>query len=96
MSDENVILCRCSDVSRDEVHHLIDKGLTTIEELKRICRCTMGPCQGRTCRQLITQEIAAKTGKPVSEIDPPKFRQPLKGVTLGAVAKGEFEDEKDR
>lgn len=93
MSEDNVILCRCSDVTRDEVHHLIDKGLTSMEELKRVCRCTMGPCQGRTCRQLIVQEISVKTGKPVAEIDPPKFRPPLKGVKLGAVAKGEGEDE---
>lgn len=90
---DDVIICRCSDISRSELHAWIDHGLTTMEELKRLTRATMGPCQGRTCRQLIMQEIAAKTGKPISEVDLPVFRQPLTGVTLGAIADLEFDEE---
>ena len=90
---DDVIICRCSDITRSELHAWIDHGLTTIDEIKRLTRATMGPCQGRTCRQLIIQEIAAKTGLPVSEIDLPVFRQPLNGVTLGAIADLKLDEE---
>lgn len=83
---DDTIICRCSDITRAELHAWIDHGLTTIDELKRLTRATMGPCQGRTCRQLIMQELAAKTGLPPAEIKLPTFRQPLKGITLGAIA----------
>lgn len=91
--NDDIIICRCSDITRAELHAWIDRGLTSIEELKRLTRATMGPCQGRTCRQLIMQEIAAKTGKPLSEIEMPTFRQPLKGITLGAVADLKLDEE---
>ena len=90
---DDVIICRCSDITRSELHAWIDHGLTTIEEIKRLTRATMGPCQGRTCRQLIIQEIMAKTGKTADQIDIPTFRQPLKGITLGAIADLELDEE---
>jgi NAD(P)H-nitrite reductase large subunit len=83
---DDIIICRCSDVTRSELHTWIDHGIHSFEHLKRLTRVTMGPCQGRTCRQLVTQELAAKTGVPVHQIDIPVFRQPLKGITLGAIA----------
>ena len=83
---DNTIICRCEDISRAELHEWIARGMTSIDELKRMTRATMGPCQGRTCRQLIMQEIAAVTGQPMEAVTMPTFRQPLKGVTLGAVA----------
>ena len=83
---DDTIICRCSDITRAELHAWIDRGMTNIDELKRMTRVTMGPCQGRTCRQLIMQELAARTGQPIEAITMPTVRQPLKGITLGAVA----------
>ena len=92
-SEENTIICRCSDVTRAELEAWMERGLLTIDELKRMTRVTMGPCQGRTCRQLLLQELAAKTGKPLAKIVMPTFRQPLKGITLDAVAALNIEEE---
>ncbi|HEY3425240.1 MAG TPA: (2Fe-2S)-binding protein, partial [Negativicutes bacterium] len=47
MSDATII-CRCEDLTVDEIRTLIANGSHTIEEIKRSCRCGMGPCQGRT------------------------------------------------
>ncbi len=90
---DDTIICRCEDITRAEIDAWIERGITTIDEMKRLSRATMGPCQGRTCRQLIMQEIAAKTGQPVSEIKLPTFRQPLRGITLGAIADMQLDEE---
>ncbi|MCK5596510.1 MAG: (2Fe-2S)-binding protein, partial [Candidatus Eisenbacteria sp.] len=47
--NRDVIICRCEDVTYGEIVDVIDEGLTTTEEIKRVLRCGMGPCQGRTC-----------------------------------------------
>jgi len=90
---DDTIICRCSDITRAELRAWVERGMTSIDELKRMTRVTMGPCQGRTCRQLIMQELAAMTGQPIDTIVLPTYRQPLKGITLGAVAELYLEDE---
>ncbi|NLW17739.1 MAG: (2Fe-2S)-binding protein [Firmicutes bacterium] len=87
--DELTIICRCEDLTRSRLRQLIGAGYTTFDEIKRISRAGMGPCQGRTCRALIEQEIAAMVGKPISEQPPTKFRQPSRPVTFAAILGGE-------
>jgi len=58
MKNEDVIICRCSDVTLQDLYDLFDKGYDNFEELKRIARVGMGPCQGNTCVKMIQWEIA--------------------------------------
>ncbi|HON43695.1 MAG TPA: (2Fe-2S)-binding protein, partial [Bacillota bacterium] len=51
--DDNIVICRCEDITLSEIRDLIAQGYHTIDEIKRVSRAGMGPCQGRTCRQLI-------------------------------------------
>lgn len=88
----NTIVCRCEDLSLQEIKDLIGQGYTSIDEIKRISRCGMGPCQGRGCRQLVGQEIAGATGQSQAELKMPKFRQPVKPIKLGVLLGGEEED----
>ncbi|HPU95761.1 MAG TPA: (2Fe-2S)-binding protein, partial [Bacillota bacterium] len=44
--DEKVYICRCEEVTLDEVREWISRGYDTPEELKRVTRIGMGPCQG--------------------------------------------------
>ena len=55
MDDKNTILCRCEDLTRENILDCIRAGYCTIDEIKRVTRAGMGPCQGRTCRMLIAQ-----------------------------------------
>lgn len=87
--DENIIICRCEDLTLGRLRELIGAGYTALDEIKRISRAGMGPCQGRTCRALIEREIAALTGVPVKEQAPAKYRQPSKPVTFLAILGGE-------
>ena len=65
MMDENTIICRCSDVTLADVRRLIAQGYTSMDEIKRITRLGMGPCQGKTCSQLLIRELAAAS-RPLS------------------------------
>jgi len=80
---KKIIVCRCEDVSLEDVDRVIDEGYTELEEIKRLLRCGMGPCQGRTCVRLIAQILSRKTGKPLSEIKFPTCRPPVRPVPLG-------------
>lgn len=92
MMDDHKIVCRCEDVTLGEIRAMIKEGFTTLDEIKRISRCGMGSCQGKTCGQIIAREIAAATGKSMDEIVFPTNRPPIGGIRLGELV-GE-EDEK--
>ncbi len=92
-SEENLpdstVICRCENITLGEVRALIDEGYDNIDEIKRISRAGMGPCQGRTCRHLIMQEISRKTGKKFDEIELGAFRPPTKPIQLEQLMGGE-------
>jgi NAD(P)H-nitrite reductase large subunit len=92
MHDDNVIICRCEDLTLGKLRELINQGYTSVDEIKRISRAGMGPCQGRTCRALIEREIANLTGRPIAQQKSTTFRQPSKPVTFAAILEGEKHD----
>ena len=88
MAKANVI-CRCEEIEIDTIREWIAAGCTDFEELKRILRVSMGPCQGRGsmgpcqgrgCRDIILREIAKATGKPVAELRISTIRPPVKPI----------------
>lgn len=84
--DENTIICRCSDVTLKQVRNLINDGYVTYDEIKRITRIGMGPCQGKTCGQLVMREIANATGQNIKDVKFQTTRPPAVGVKLGLIA----------
>lgn len=95
--EENTIVCRCEDITLNEIGDLIAHGFKTMDELKRISKCGMGPCQGRTCRQIVMREIAKATGKDIRDVDVSTFRPPTENIKLGILAEAaEEKDEKRR
>ena len=75
MSDKT-IMCRCEDLTVEEIQGWIERGYTTVDEIQRVTRCGMGQCQGRTCRPLLMQQIARNTGQHIGELHMPTFRPP--------------------
>ncbi|WZL72701.1 (2Fe-2S)-binding protein [Clostridiaceae bacterium 35-E11] len=88
MDQNKTYLCRCENLTVEDLHKLLDQGITSMQEIKRESRCTMGLCQGRTCRELIAKEIAKYKGIDISEVDTPSYRAPVKPIKLGAIAGG--------
>ena len=84
--NRDVIICRCEDITLGEIADAIDAGLTTTEEIKRVLRCGMGPCQGRTCSRLIARMIAERTGSRVADVPYPAVRPPTRPVEIGTLA----------
>jgi NAD(P)H-nitrite reductase large subunit len=80
------IVCRCEDISEEDVIKAIDEGYTDIEELRKKLRIGMGPCQGRVCIQLVARILERKTGTKISKIPLPTVRPPIVPVTLGTLA----------
>ena len=84
---DNTLVCRCEDITLAEIRRVIADGCRTIDEIKRVTRAGMGPCQGRTCRLLIAQELSRHYDIPMEEIIMPTFRPPVKPVKLGSFVK---------
>lgn len=89
MKKDKIIICRCEDVSLEEIHKLLEAGHTNFEDLKRLLRVGMGACQGNTCGGLIQREIAKFLNKPVEEIPVHKVRPLITGVPIEAITKGD-------
>lgn len=85
MSDLTFI-CRCEDLTQEEIEQAIDEGYTTLVELKGKLRLGMGPCQGRGCLSLARRVLCKKLGKSVEEIQVPTTRPPTIPVSLGTLA----------
>ena len=86
MDNKNTLLCRCEDLTRETILKCIEDGYCTIDEIKRVTRAGMGPCQGRTCRMLIAQELSNYYGVPMEEVLMTTFRPPVKPISMGALA----------
>lgn len=89
MCEENrSVVCRCEDISLEEIRSYIAMGYTDLEELKRLLRISMGRCQGKTCLSIVMRELSLVTGQPISEMLPTTYRPPTVGILLGDLAKG--------
>ncbi|ACZ19201.1 (2Fe-2S)-binding protein [Thermanaerovibrio acidaminovorans] len=86
--ERGIVICRCEEVTLGEIRDWIERGYDTFDELKRLLRVGMGPCQGRGCREMILREISRMTGRPVAEIPAGTIRPPVKPVKLGILASG--------
>jgi len=85
--NDNIVICRCEDITLTEIRKAIAEGYHTIDDIKRVTRAGMGPCQGRTCRSLIAQELSWHCKIPMEEVVMPTFRPPIKPVKLGSFVK---------
>ena len=92
MADQTIV-CRCEDVTREDILAAINAGCRTLDEIKRVTRAGMGPCQGRTCRNLIAQELAKIYGISVEDVLMPTFCAPVEPVKVGVLAQAYQEEE---
>jgi len=91
MTNQDSIICRCEDITHEQIEQAIDEGYTTLEELKRKLRLGMGPCQGRSCLTLARRILCQKTGKNMKDIPLPTSQAPVVPVSLGALSRDTHE-----
>jgi Fe-S-cluster-containing hydrogenase component 2 len=85
-NEEDLIVCRCEEVTKSEILQAIREGARTPSEVKRRTRAGMGLCQGTTCRTLISSMLAEETGRSVADVRIATYRPPVRPVELGALA----------
>ena len=78
------MVCRCEDVTLDEVEGAIAKGQRDLESVKRYTGLGTGWCQGKQCVVACARILAEKTGAQ-PEL-PITARPPLHPIALGALA----------
>jgi thioredoxin reductase/bacterioferritin-associated ferredoxin len=85
LADGATALCRCEDVTVDELDAAIAAGARTLGELKVATRCGQGPCQGRICAHL----VAARAPEPGDALFGP--RPPLRPISLETLVEAQAE-----
>ena len=85
-TEDDVIACRCEEVSAGRIRQAARLGAQGPNQLKAFTRCGMGPCQGRICGPVVAGLIADALGKHIDEIGTYRPRAPFKPITVGALA----------
>lgn len=85
MSDK-IIVCRCEDLTFDEVHHAMNEGYTCFEDLKRFLGLATGPCQGKACVAVAMRLIADRHNIPIDDVDLMTFRPPVRPIAFDTLA----------
>ena len=80
--DDDVIICRCEEITKGEIRKAVHDGMFTMNELKRFTRAGMGLCQGQSCNRLVRKIIADELGVPVGSINVITARSPARPVTM--------------
>ncbi len=80
--DDDMLVCRCEEVSKGEIREAVHAGLFTIEEIRRFLRCGMGLCQGQTCGKLVKSIVARELKVSPAELEPAVSRAPMRPMEM--------------
>lgn len=76
------LVCRCEDVTLDDVRATLALGYRTVEEVKRYTGLGTGPCQGKECMLHAAHLCAGAGVRP----EPFTSRPPVAPAPLGIFA----------
>lgn len=65
---------------------LAEDGPVNQDQIKRLTRACMGPCQARRCREQVAMIMAIGTDRPLSSIALAGYRAPVRPLPLGVLA----------
>lgn len=95
MRRRRTFVCRCEDVTEAEVEAAVQRGMHTIEEIKRYTGLGTGPCQGKECLTTLVRWLLARGLASPQTVEPFTARPPAEPITFGALA-GPMESEPER
>lgn len=91
--EQKTYVCRCEEVTREEIIEAIKNGATTLNEVKRWTRAGMGLCQGKICSKNVAKIICEVTGKKIEEVIPSTTRQPVRPVLIDVIADKDLKED---
>ena len=84
--DDDLIICRCEEVTKGEIRKAVHEGMFTMTEVRRYLRTGMGLCQGQTCGRLVKNIIAKELGVSPAELEPATSRAPMRPTEMHILA----------
>ena len=88
--DDDVIVCRCEEITKGEIRRAVHAGMYTMNEVKRCLRAGMGLCQGQSCNKNVRAIIAQELGIPQDQVDVITARAPARPVPMGVYGNDTF------
>ena len=90
---ERIVICRCEDVSLEEIADTARKHQCSAREVKLRTRAAMGYCGGRTGRPGVDAIIREVVGAVSERAIPLKIQTPVRPVKLFELGGGLEQDE---
>ena len=84
--EPGTVVCRCEDVTWQQVTDVIADGIADVRAIKGQVRCGMGWCQGRVCGPALQLATAARAGRPVDAVGDLATRPFATAPTIGELA----------
>ena len=82
----DTIVCRCEEVTAQQVIDTVAIGCEGPNQMKSFLRCGMGPCQGRLCSLTVTELIAHTRAVTPAQVGTFRLRPPVKPITVAEMA----------
>lgn len=86
--DDDMIICRCEEITKGEIRKAVHDGMWTLNEIKRFIRPGMGLCQGQTCGRIVKGIVAKELGVAASSLEEITARTPNRPVEMSVYRKG--------
>ena len=84
--DDEMIICRCEEVTKGQIRKAVYEGMYTLQEVRKYLRTGMGLCQGQTCGKLVKRIIATERGISPNDLPSAMGRAPMRPVTMAVMA----------
>ncbi len=84
--DDDLLVCRCEEVTKGEIRRAVHEGITTIEEMRRYLRSGMGLCQGQTCGNMVLRIMASELRVSPAEMTPATSRVPMRPIEMNVAS----------
>lgn len=85
-ADDDMLVCRCEEVTKGEIRQAVHAGMFTIEEIRRYLRSGMGLCQGQTCGKLVKGIVSRELGVAPTQVAPAVSRAPMRPIEMKILA----------
>jgi bacterioferritin-associated ferredoxin len=80
--DDDILVCRCEEITKGEIRKAVHMGLYTMTEVKRFLRPTMGLCQGQICGENVRRIIAKELKEPIEDLKETTARPPVRPIEM--------------
>jgi hypothetical protein len=72
--------------ARRDLTRLLEDGPANQDQIKRLTRACMGPCQARRCREQVALALACASNEPAARVPLAGYRAPVRALPLSLLA----------